>query len=207
MLDNKLVHKVIEQFSLKINGIHGITHWARVLENGRLLAPLTGAKLDVVELFAVFHDAKRIKEWRDDEHGQRGAEYAKFLRGEFFTLPNEDFKLLYTACADHTAGLTAGDITIQTCWDADRLDLGRVFKTPHPEYLCTTAAKSASTIRWASARAMRHSIPPLIMNEWNYSNIQRRSRILSLWRRIHSLHQFLIKILTKEKEPYSKIKA
>ena len=30
------------------------------------------------------------------------------------------------ACTDHTKGQTAADITIQTCWDADGLDLARV---------------------------------------------------------------------------------
>ena len=60
----------------------------------------------------------------DDGHGQRGAELAAELRGTLFDLPDADFELLYEACARHTDGLTDADITIQTCWDADRLDLG-----------------------------------------------------------------------------------
>jgi hypothetical protein len=34
-----------------------------------------------------------------------------------------------------------GDITVQTCWDADRLDLPRVGIQPLPQFLCTEAAK------------------------------------------------------------------
>jgi uncharacterized protein len=48
------------------------------------------------------------------------------MRRSLFDLSDEDFQLLYDACAAHTDGGTQADITIQTCWDADRLDLGRV---------------------------------------------------------------------------------
>jgi uncharacterized protein len=34
------------------------------------------------------------------------------------------------------------DVTIQTCWDADRLDLGRVGTKPNPTYLGTAAARN-----------------------------------------------------------------
>ena len=46
----------------------------RVAENGRRLAPVTGADPQVVELFAVFHDACREGEGVDRGHGRRGAE-------------------------------------------------------------------------------------------------------------------------------------
>jgi uncharacterized protein len=41
-----------------------------------------------------------------------------------FAADDDRFDLLYTACDLHTDGLTDGDVTIQACWDADRLDLG-----------------------------------------------------------------------------------
>tara|TARA_B100000315_G_scaffold79959_1_gene73252 strand:- start:616 stop:768 length:153 start_codon:yes stop_codon:yes gene_type:complete len=37
--------------------------------------------------------------------------------------------------------LNASDITIATCWDADRLDLGRVGADPNPKYLFSDEAK------------------------------------------------------------------
>ena len=62
-------------------------------------------------------------------------------------MTDEDFNLLFTACAGHADGETDGNLTIQTCWDADRLDLGRVGVTPDPSRLCTDAAKAPEMIK------------------------------------------------------------
>lgn len=129
----------------------------RVLNNGRKLSPLTGANLTVVELFAVFHDSRRLNEGHDPEHGLRGAQFAAEMRGEWFDTSDEEMDLLYYACNYHSDGLTEADITIQTCWDADRLDLGRVGKTPIPNYLCTEAAKSTEILTWAYERSVKAS--------------------------------------------------
>ena len=126
---NPLVHAILEDYALPWHGTHGVGHWARVLENGLRLAEATGAKVEVVQLFAIFHDAAASSEGVDDGHGQRGADLAAELR-HLFKLPDADFELLYEACAAHTDGLTEADVTIQTCWDADRLDLGRVGIVP-----------------------------------------------------------------------------
>src|SRR5208283_1118198 len=110
-------HRILEDYALPWHGSHGVGHWARVLENGLRLAEATSAKVEVVQLFAIFHDSCRI----DDNHGRRGADLAAELRGSLFDLPDEDFELLYDACAHHTDGLVEADVTTQTCWDADRL--------------------------------------------------------------------------------------
>ena len=81
------------------------------------------------------------------------AELAAAFRSLHFQLSDERFDLLYTACADHTEGRTEGDVTIQTCWDSDRLDLGRVGVMPEPSRLCTTAARSRDMLLWADGRA------------------------------------------------------
>ena len=83
-----------------------------------------------------------------------------------FELPEAEFRLLHRACAGHTHERTHPDITIQTCWDADRLDLGRVGMTPDPYYLGTEAAKRRETIRWADGRATLGVIPHLVKLEW-----------------------------------------
>ena len=129
------------QFLLGDHGFHGWSHWLRVLENGRHLAPQTGANLKVVELFSVFHDSQRENEGFDPSHGQRGADFAAQMRGSWFDVSDEEMDLLYQACALHTNGLTQADVTLQTCWDADRLDLGRVGIVPRIDRLCTLAAK------------------------------------------------------------------
>jgi uncharacterized protein len=43
---------------------------------------------------------------------------------------------------------------VQTCWDADRLDLGRVGKRPDPRRLCTPAARDRDVIEWAYRRSL-----------------------------------------------------
>ena len=138
MVDIKpLIHRILEDYALPWHGTHGVGHWARVLENGLRLAAGTVANVQVVRLFAVFHDSRRINEGTDDGHGERGADLAAELRGSLFDLPDADFDLLYEACVAHTDGMTEADITIQVCWDSDRLDLGRVGIVPAPKKLCT----------------------------------------------------------------------
>ena len=77
-------------------------------------------------MFAVFHDSKRVNEGNDPDHGQRGAEFATELRGSMFDLSDHEFNLPCRACSGHTHERTHPDITLQTCWDSDRLDFGRV---------------------------------------------------------------------------------
>src|SRR5271169_2742984 len=146
MISNELLQTILNQYSLPRNGVHGLSHWARVLENGRLLAAKTGARPQVVELFAVLHDARRPNDGVDYTHAKLGAEYAASLRGKLVLLSDDDFELLYDACLHHTSGKIDGDVTVQTCWDADRLDLGRVGITPDPMRLCTATARLAETI-------------------------------------------------------------
>jgi uncharacterized protein len=43
-LDLRLIlHAILEEYVLPINGDHGVTHWARVLENGLKLSQETDA--------------------------------------------------------------------------------------------------------------------------------------------------------------------
>jgi uncharacterized protein len=161
-----IVHRILEDYALPLHGTHGVGHWARVLENGLRLAEISGARIEVVRLFAVIHDSRRVNEGVDDGHGQRGAELAAELRGDLFDLDDHDFQLLYEACARHTDGLTDGDITIRTCWDADRLDLGRVGTTPSSERLCTAAAKRPDFLNWADGRGAFEVVPGLVAEEW-----------------------------------------
>ncbi len=162
-----LLHAIRSQYTLPWLGLHGLPHWARVRETGLRLAAATGANAAVVELFAVLHDARRRNEEVDPGHGQRGADFAARLRGTVLQLSDRDFAHLYTACADHTKGWIDADITIQTCWDADRLDLGRVGITPDPVRLCTAAARDPETLRWADRRSCDGHVPRIVHHEWN----------------------------------------
>jgi uncharacterized protein len=68
---------------------------------------------------------------------------------------------LFEACRLHTDGLTAGDRTLLACWDADRLDLGRVGITPEPHRLGTKAARKL--LAWAHLRAIEAHEPAAVL--------------------------------------------
>ena len=161
-----IIHSILDKYVLRRNGTHGVGHWARVLENGIRLAKETGANVEVITLFAVFHDSKRVNEVTDPGHGRRGADFATELRGHLFDLSDDDLGLLQKACAEHTDGQIHDDVTVETCWDADRLDLGRVGITPRPSKLCTDAAKTPEMIKWADGRASFGVIPEFVMDQW-----------------------------------------
>ena len=166
MINQKLIEVLKKSFTLDWLGTHGIRHWLRVWENGRFLAEKTGANIRVVELFAFFHDCKRENEYSDPEHGFRGAQLLSNLRDKLSDLGTDEFEKLNIACIEHTRSISNPDITIQTCFDADRLDLGRVGKKPDPKFLNTPVAKEHSVIQWAYKRSIMDTVPNNIPTEW-----------------------------------------
>lgn len=148
-----LMDRIKRGFALDLNGIHGASHWTRVYENGLRLAQETGADPEILELFAYLHDSQRLSDGWDLEHGSRAATFAESLQGSYLSLGVERLELLSYACIHHSDGLTEADVTIQACWDADRLDLGRIGILPDPKRLCTPAAKTPEIIDWAFERS------------------------------------------------------
>ncbi len=137
-----LLLKIKQHYRLNWHGTHGVIHWSRVYENGIRLASQEGVNEKVVHLFSIFHDSQRKNESWDKNHGKRGAELAFKLR-DLCPLDDNEFNLLTIACSLHTSARDHDDITIQACFDSDRLDLGRVGTLPDPKYLCTPMAKNA----------------------------------------------------------------
>lgn len=150
------VSLVLENFALPLDSIHGPGHWARVLENGMRLAPLTGADPVVVSLFAILHDSRRDNDGRDIHHGPRAA---KWLRTLDLALSTTQHSLLVRACAGHTTAWRSREPTVATCWDADRLDLGRVGTVTNPWFLSTAAARDPAIMAWAQERAVYGHVP------------------------------------------------
>jgi uncharacterized protein len=148
-----LVRLIRRQFALPLYGIHGEAHWARVCANGLWLAKKTGADPQVVEFFAYLHDAKRQNDGWDREHGSRAAAFLLELDETLLPLSPQNLGMLAYACTHHSDGLIEADVTVQTCWDADRLDLGRIGIRPDPGRLCTAAAREPATIEWAFQRS------------------------------------------------------
>jgi uncharacterized protein len=149
-----LVEILREQFLLDWQGIHGAPHWARVRRNGLSLSGHTGANVRVVEYFAFLHDCRREHDGHDLEHGHRAAEFAFEIRADYLRLDDAEFELLLVACRGHSDGGLEADVTVQTCWDADRLDLGRVGIVPCPTRLCTAAARADAVIDAAYRRSL-----------------------------------------------------
>ena len=135
MITQELLLKVFGDFALDIEGPHGETHWRQVCINGRSLARLHSVDSAISDFFALFHDCRRRTEASDPKHGYRAAQYARSLRGAYFELPDIQFDLLYKACQFHSYPIRTSNKIIQTCWDADRLDLGRFGAVLDPNYI------------------------------------------------------------------------
>jgi uncharacterized protein len=132
---------LLEQDALLFDSLfHGLHHWETVERNGLYLAQFTGADVKVVSYFAYFHDCMRENEHDDPEHGARGSLYAK-QHQHLLDLTAEQLAMLCRACSGHTYGRKSACTTVTTCWDADRLDIGRVGILPNSEFLFSAEAK------------------------------------------------------------------
>ena len=86
-----------------------------------------------------------------------GMRAAKLIQGYFSSsikLRVDERNILIEAVTGHNNGFVDGDITVQICWDADRLDLMRAGIRPIAERLCTPAAKSPAMIEKAIKRSL-----------------------------------------------------
>jgi uncharacterized protein len=148
-----LLAEIRRGFRLDWHGIHGAHHWGRVRHHACALATERGADLLVVELFAFLHDSQRHDDYADRQHGERGAEYARALQGRFYDLGERQLSRLTQAIRHHSGGEVSTDATVQCCWDADRLDLGRVGIRPQPRFLSGHgAARIGPAYNWSVGR-------------------------------------------------------
>ena len=122
---------------------HGPRHWLQMEKNVIMLGAQTpGCDMEVARLFALLHDCRRQNEGRDPEHGARAAEFTqKLYDNGILGLDPGRLATLKFAMTHHNGGRVSGDPTIRVCWDADRLDLPRVGKTPDITLLSTPYAK------------------------------------------------------------------
>ena len=138
---------------MNVGGPHGYGHWDRVCQNGLTIARINGADELVVSLFAWLHDACRENDFDDPKHGWRATLLAQELNGVVYELDDIQLGKLLWALELHDKGGTDEDITVGTCWDADRLDLPRVGILPDPKLMSTDVGKSlARKLRIRKAR-------------------------------------------------------
>ena len=154
LITKRLIEFARSEFHLDWDGIHGAPHWSRVRRNGLILAEQTGANRRVVEYFAFIHDLGRQNDDHDPEHGYRAALIAERIAGDLIAVDAVELDLLMEACQGHSDGHLEADITVMTCWDADRLDLGRVGIRPDPARLCNDAAKHPGLLLEAYKRSV-----------------------------------------------------
>jgi uncharacterized protein len=127
----------IEHTKMNVNSIHGIGHWDRV---AKYAEDLSTADVDllVVKAFAYIHDVERKNENGDSQHGSRAAVLVDEIRSTVLGFLNDkEIQQLKEACRLHTSTWRTEDVTVNACFDADRLDLGRVGITPSPDRMAT----------------------------------------------------------------------
>ena len=100
----------------------------------------------VVCFFAYLHDACRLNDGKDLQHGPRSADLLSQLPEDITVLNEAQLYLLDRAIRHHTEGSTSDNPTIGACWDADRLDLGRVGITPSDKWMSTKSGKKIAAL-------------------------------------------------------------
>lgn len=117
--------------------IHGLNHWRRVEAFGLLMAEVCPeADKEVISWFAYTHDSMRTDDGCCTEHGPNAAELINKVRDSYMSeLSDKQIQKLRTACYHHTFEKNAEDITVDICFDADRLDLLRCGLTPDPQMM------------------------------------------------------------------------
>jgi uncharacterized protein len=122
---------------------HGYDHWERVRTAGMMLAYMEGGSPKISQAFAWLHDCCRENEVHDPRHGRRAALFAQTLRTRgILRVTDDEWETLKEALTDHNGGRTHPDIDVACCWDADRLDLGRVHITPEMRFMSTATGIS-----------------------------------------------------------------
>ena len=133
---------VLQERSFPDSVCHGLKHWNNVYLNARFLAEKEGVNPLIPSLFAICHDFQRLSDGADLQHGPRAATRIKAEGGGIFSfLSEEELGDLVYACQTHTGGRKAPKQRIALCWDADRLDIGRVGIVPQTRFFHSQTAR------------------------------------------------------------------
>jgi len=134
---DKLREFAAARWPRELGSFHGLEHWDRVARFGKMLW-VEGADMDVIKAFAYLHDCERKQDGDDNDHGLRASLLVDVIRrSELSFLDDCQISKLKRACQLHTHVLRTGDMTVDICFDADRMDLVRVGIIPLPERMAT----------------------------------------------------------------------
>jgi uncharacterized protein len=159
VVDHGLVESVLAASARRESPFHGETHWRCVAGTGLDVVDGTGVgDRELIFLFGLLHDTRRVNEHVDPGHGARAAEWTRELAADG-TLVLEPGRLdvLCRAIELHTDGLVTDEPTVGACWDADRLHLPRVSIQPDPARFSTTVARGPEPL--AAAARLRDAPP------------------------------------------------
>jgi len=158
--EKKKLLKIIKKECPLDSDIHGLAHFQRVEKLGSYLYKRNGADLKVIRYFAYLHDCMRIQDGVDERHGARAESFVQSLYAQgLLALSQQQKELLcYAVRNHHLEDASSEDITIQTCWDADRLDLWRIDCRPNPARLFTDIAKKQATIDFARRLYLENTV-------------------------------------------------
>lgn len=167
MTSAQVIHRLLPlvkaQFALEWPTVHGIDHWVRVWRNARELCEVYDEDWTVPLCFAFLHDSCRESDRKDPAHGPRAADFIERLyRAGKLNIMASEFHLLSCAVWGHTGGTTAPNRIVQICWDADRLDYGRVGRRPDPAQLFTDHARKPEVIEAAFRRSHGYEVQELL---------------------------------------------
>lgn len=153
-IDGKLVD-FIREMNWRA-GVHGFGHSRRVYKYGTVLSQKNAkiykrsVDLDVVRWFAYLHDIQRVFVGDDAGHGERAALFIDHIRKSYLKmLSDEQVHKLKEACRLHATILRTGDLTIDTCFDANRLDLREMGIIPNPKKMATEAGATMARLNEA----------------------------------------------------------
>ncbi len=150
-MQNLITHPIFTKSLVTGSIIHGLSHWQKVEKFGLMIADNNGADKKIISLFAYLHDARREHDFDDINHGRRAAQLLdELIDAGLVELNNLQYEQLRIALSCHNLdNASSKDITIQTCWDADRLDLWRDGIIPNPAFMFTDFGKSEEMIEFA----------------------------------------------------------
>ena len=130
---------IFNSYTLK-EGLHGLNHVKRVVENAKTIAKNECPNhYDDIVMGAYLHDIGRVNDNGGNEHALQGFEISKQLLAKYW--PHLDHRKILTAIKEHADSLITDDPLIGSIWDADRLDLTRLGIKINPELLSTKTAK------------------------------------------------------------------
>src|SRR5688572_26736843 len=102
------IEAVLDVSPSQSSAVHGESHWRRVAWIGVRIGNHTpGCDLLLVALFALLHDAMRLDDASDPDHGERAGDLARRLNDPLLGLSDDRLDLLDAACFAHSFGDTS----------------------------------------------------------------------------------------------------